>query len=299
MDIVDAHHHLWDLDPDEPGIAYGWLRDVGAMRPFGDPAPIQRSYLVDELLAECGLARIAGSVHIQCDGQLPDPVHETRWLQSVADRAGVPNAIVGLADLSRSGVEDTLHAHAAHPAFRGIRQIVAYLPDRPDISFQTQDLLRNPVWRDQFALLEAFDLSFDLQLYPEQMGAAAEFLARNPRIPVVIDHAGSPHDQSPEGLRAWREGLALLAELPQVGIKLSGFGMYDRRWSAATVAPVYEAIMELFGPNRAMFGSNYPVDKLMAEYDYILGQMLTLAAGLSEPDRAELFSGTARRFYRF
>lgn len=300
IEIIDAHHHLWDLDPDGSGIPYGWQRDVGAMRPFGDPAPIQRSYLIDELKGESKIARITGSVHVQCDSALENPVEETRWLQSVAMRSGgMPNAIVGLVDLSRSGAQDTLFAHTKYKNFRGVRQIVAQLDNRPDLSFRDDHLLRNAMWRDQFGLLEEYDLSFDLQLYPEQMADAAELLAQHTRIPVVIDHAGSPYDQSPEGLRAWRRGLELLASLPHVFIKISGFGMYDAQWSAESIEPIYGSIMEMFGPQRAMFGSNFPVDKLMTEYDYILTEVLKLAAGHSAADKAALFGGTARDFYRF
>lgn len=298
-EIIDAHHHLWNLDSDNPGIGYGWQRDIGVHRPFGDPTPIQRDYLVDELQSESALTRIVGSVHIQCDSQLAEPVQETRWLQTTAIRSGMPNAIIGLVDLSRDGAQDILYAHTRYANFRGIRQIVGQLDDRPDITFRTDHLLRNPLWRDQFGLLEEFDLSFDLHLYPEQMGEAADLLDKYSRIPVVIDHAGSPYDQSPEGLRVWAEGLKRLADLPHTCIKISGFGMYDADWNAASIQPIYDTIMELFGPERSMFGSNYPVDKLMAKYDFILTQIVELTADLSESDKAAIFGGTARSFYRF
>ncbi len=297
-EIVDSHHHLWNLDPVDPGIGYRWLRAKGVKRPFGDPAPIQRDYLIDELLAEPTRAKIVGSVHIQCEGQLDLPVDETRWLQSVADRVGMPNAIIGLVDLSKPGAEAVLAGHAQFANFRGIRQIIARLDDRPDLAFAPEHFLRNPLWREQFALLEKFGLSFDLQFYPEQMAETAEFLGKHPNIPVVIDHAGSPYDQTAEGLQRWKQGLATLAALPQVCIKLSGFGMYDANWTAESTRPIYEAIIELFGPKRSMFGSNYPVDKLMATYDAILGHLFALTDDLGVSDRNAIFADTARRFYR-
>lgn len=298
LEIVDSHHHLWNLDPVDPGIGYKWLRAKGIRRPFGDPAPIQRDYLIDELLAEPTSARIVGSVHIQCEGQLEQPVDETRWLQSVADGAGMPNAIIGLVDLSKDGAEDVLASHAQFANFRGIRQIIGRLNDRPNLSFAPEHFLRNPLWREQFALLEKFGMSFDLQLYPDQMVETAGFLADHPNIPVVIDHAGSPYDQSVEGLRTWREGLAALAALPQICMKLSGFGMYDANWTADSIRPIYETIIELFGSNRSMFGSNYPVDKLMTPYDSILGHLFVLTENLSVSDREAIFANSARRFYR-
>lgn len=298
LEIIDSHHHLWNLDPVDPGIGYKWLRAKGIRRPFGDPAPIQRDYLIDELIAEPSTAKIVGSVHIQCEGQLDQPVDETRWLQSVADKSRMPNAIIGLVDLSKSGAERLLTDHTQYANFRGIRQIIARLDDRPDISFAPEHFLRNPVWCEQFALLEQFGMSFDLQLYPDQMAETAEFLAKYPGIPVVIDHAGSPYDQSLQGLGRWKKGLTTLAALPQVHMKLSGFGMYDTDWTAASARPIYDAIMELFGPQRTMFGSNYPVDKLMATYDDIVGHIVTLTSDLSGADRQAIFANTARQFYR-
>lgn len=298
MRIVDAHHHLWNLDPVDPGIGYKWLRQTGVMRPFGDPAPIQRDYLIAELKAETTRAELIGSVHIQCDGTLETPEEETRWLQSVADKEGMPNALIALVDFSKPNAEQVLTAHRKHANFRGVRQIIARLEGRPDLSFVPTDLLQNDLWRQQFPLLADFDASFDLQLYPEQMAEAAAFLADHPSIPVVVDHLGSPHDQSVEGLAKWETALSHLAALPHVCIKLSGMGMYDRNWSAASVKPLYETMMDLFGPSRIMFGSNYPVDKLFATYDDVLDQVSLLTADLSEPEKAAIFEGTARKFYR-
>jgi len=267
MRLIDAHHHLWIPERREPDIGYGWLRDIGAMKPFGDPTPIQRDYEWPEYAAESGEHELVGSVFVQTDNALPDPVAETRWVQSVFEATGLPHAIVALADLAAPNLDEMLRRHAASPLLRGVRQILSRLDDEPSLSFASRHLIRDPAWREGFAQLAVQDLSFDLQCYPEQVDEVVALLQRHPGIPVIIDHAGSPRDRSPAGVVRWQQALARLAELPHVAVKLSGFGMFDRHWSADSVAPMVVHLLEHFGEQRLLFGSNFPVDRLMASFD--------------------------------
>ena len=298
MQPIDAHHHLWIPERTEPDLGYGWLRDVGAPKPFGDPTPIQRDYEWAEFAAESDVHRLAGSVHVQADGSV-DPAAETAWVQSVFDATGLVHAIVGLADLASDTLGGTLDAHARHAAFRGVRQILSRLDDDPGRSFAPRHFLRDGAWRDGYASLGARGLSFDLQLYPEQMAEAAEFLSDHPDVPVIVDHAGSPHDASPAGRALWRDGTARLAALGEhVSIKLSGFGMFDAGWTADSVRPPVHHLLERFGPERTMWGSNFPVDSLMASYDHGIETVLACLDGLDGAGRDAVMGGTARRVYR-
>ena len=299
MKVLDAHHHLWDPVSNGSGIGYAWLRDIGAPKPFGDPTPIQRDYLPGEYLSESAHA-IVGSVHVQADGALPDPVRETAWLDRIADERGAPpgflGAIVGFVDLAAPDAARTMERHrAASPRLRGVRQIIARTEGLPAISFAPRELLDDSAWREGYGLLAGHGLAFDLQLHPAQMARAAEFVADHPGVPVVIDHAGSPHDRSERGLARWREGMARLAEIPHASAKISGLGMFDAGWTAGSMAPVIDGILELFGPERTMWGSNFPVDKLFGPFDRALD---AVAARVPEGDRDAVFRGTAARFYR-
>ena len=217
----------------------------------------------------------------------------------MARTAGHPLAIVGFADLTAESAEDVIERHrAASRSFRGVRQILSRLEDRPEISFAGLDYLKHKGWRKRFALLAEHDLSFDLQCYPEQMSEAAAFLADHPDIPVIIDHAGSPWDQSEDGLKRWRDGLTALADLPQASIKLCGFGMFDRHWNAQSIRSLFEIIERLFGYQRMQFASNFPVDKLMRSYGDLLADMDALTANADESERHAFFAGNARRIYR-
>ena len=295
MRIFDAHHHLWDPVSNASGIDYSWLRDIGAPKPFGDPTPIQRDYLAPEFKTE-STHDLIGSVHVQCDGGLPDPVKETVWLDAVAAGHNVPSAIVAFVDLSREDAPAEMARHrAASARLRGVRHIIARTEGRPDISFAPREFLDDPVWRGNYAALAEHGLSFDLQLHPAQMARAAELAAEQPDVPVIIDHAGSPHDRSPEGLHAWREGMARLAALPHIDCKISGLGMFEREWTADTMAPVIDGVLELFGPERTMWGSNFPVDKLFGTYTRVIEEV---AARVPKAAQEKVFGGTATRAYR-
>lgn len=296
MKIIDAHHHLWAPQTPSLDIGYGWLKDIGAMKPFGDPTAIQRDYLLDEYLGESGARTLSGSVHVQADPKLPDPVAETAFIQKLSHDSGHPIMIVGFADLASDTFADQIKRHLAFPNLRGIRQIISHLPDRPELSFAATQLLENPTWRANYATLADNALRFDLQLYPEQMAQAAEIVADHPGIPVVVDHLGSPYDSSQEGRRRWRDGMRALAAVPHVSVKLSGYAMFFGADLEGVAQQVTVDILEMFGPDRVMFASNFPVDKLHLTYAQVLDHVIA-AAG---PDAAsKVMYHNAFRFYGF
>lgn len=299
QNIIDAHHHLWLPESDPAQVGYVWLKKIGAMKPFGDPTPIQRDYSVDEFKAESKQYQLIGSVHVQADGAIPDPVRESEWLEMVAEQCGLPTAHVGFLDLSADTAQAQLERYVKLPRFRGIRQILSKLDARPEISFAGKHYVRDPQWRAQFGLLAEHQLRFDLQLYPEQMAEVAAFLADYPTVTVIIDHAGSPYDQSAKGLQQWQAGLSELAALPQCSIKLSGFGMFDKHWSSDRIQPLFEAMLDLFGAERLLFGSNFPVDKLMCSYDQVVSNLITCTeqAGLNQKQIDTIFVDNAKRIY--
>ncbi len=295
LDIVDAHHHLWNLDK----IHYPWLMARGVPRFFGDPTPIQHNYRASDFLDDIGDLPVTRSVHIQVGADLADTVAETRWLQSEADSAphGIPNAIVAFCDLAAKDADATLDAHAESRNLRGVRQIVGRSPDE-DAKSGTDALLNNSIWIENLARLPSRQLSFDLQLIPVQLPAVSKVLAKIPDLRVALCHCGSPHDQSEAGLAFWRKELARLAELPNVYCKLSGFGMFEHNWDAERVRTTVLSAIEIFGVDRCMFGSNFPVEKLYVSYNTLYSSYLDIAAEFSESEQQNLLADTARRFYR-
>ena len=291
---VDAHHHLWDLEAND----YPWLRPPFGWRTYGDYSAMCRSYLVDDYLADCRGHNVVKSVHVQANWNADDPVGETRWVQSVADAHGFPHAIVAHANLAAADVAAVLQAHLESPNVRGIRHILGHTDD-PDLARTDRpDHLGDPAWERGFALLGELGLSFDLQVYPAQMKAAAAIAARHPGVVVVVCHTGFPWDRTPAGIAAWREGMAALAALGQCHAKLSGPGMVMIDWTPESFAPFIHETIELFGPSRCMFASNVPPDALHKTYDEIYAGFYAWAARYSQSECRAMFHDTAARVYR-
>lgn len=291
--IVDAHHHLWDLSV----CRYPWLEEKGVVRFFGDPEPIRKNYLVDDLRSDAGDYELAASVHIQVGVAEEYVLRETEWLQQTADRDGLPSAIVAFCDLASDDVDDHLEQHCRNSRVRGVRQIVGRSAEE-DRKTGSDALLENPAWRDGLVALRDRGLSFDLQLIPPQMQRAADVLADVPGLRVALCHCGSPWDQSADGLKRWRAGLEALAGNPDVYCKISGLAMFDHNWTAGRVRPIIETCLEVFGTDRAMFGSNFPVDKLHKSYSEICRTLEDITGDMAAGDCERLFAGTAESFYR-
>ena len=297
MQIVDAHHHLWDLDK----LHYPWLVEP-IDHPVGDYAAIRRSYRIADLLDDAANQPLIKSVHLQAEVDHGDPVAETAWLQSVADdpaSRGLPNGIVAYADLAAADADEVLARHCAHANMRGIRYMLNYDAHAPRFCFAPRgDLMEDAAWRAGYARLRAHDLTFDMQLWWPQMIDAARLAADFSDIQVILNHTGMPRRRDSEYVAGWRHGMHQLAAQPNVAVKISGLGMFDRDWTTDTIRLFVEDTIELFGVERCMFASNFPVDKLMSDYNKIWNAFDAITASYSEAERAKLFHDNAVGFYR-
>ena len=286
--MIDAHHHLWDLS----AVNYPWLMARGVERFFGDPTPIQRDYLINEFRKEATAEGFGASVHIQVGAE--NSMDEARWVQSVADtNPDWPLKQVVFVDLTAPNLDAQLDAFQTLPSVVGVRQIVGRAPGEDAVT-GTNTLLDNPDFVTGLQNAGRRGLSFDLQLIPELMGKTADFLARAPDTAVALCHAGSPHDRSNDGLARWADELRALSDLPQVSCKLSGLGMFDHDWQPEDFRAIVETCLDQFGPNRVMFGSNFPVDKLYSDYATLAKTYRDLVP--REMHQA-VFNDTAANFY--
>ncbi len=291
--IIDAHHHLWDLD----ACHYPWLMEKDVVRFFGDPAPIQKNYLVADLLQDAANFELVASVHVQVGVADGEELRETEWLEVTASEQGRPSAIVAYCDLAAEDAQPVLERHARASRLRGIRQIVGR-SEEEDAVTGSGALLDDPLWRENLASLEQRGLSFDLQLIPPQLPKAAEVLEDLPDLRVALCHCGSPWDQSAEGLRQWRQGLKRLARLPNVCCKISGLSMFNHDWTVDGLRPIIESCVDIFSPARCMFGSNFPVDKLHKSWNDVWYAYEAIAEQYSAEEQGHLFRATAAGFYR-
>lgn len=285
---VDAHHHLWDLE----AVHYPWLMEHGKPRFFGNPAPIQRNYLLPEFRQSAEAHGFEASIHIQVGAH--DAWEEAKWVQRVADAApDWPLAQVVFCDLTSEDLEAQLKRFSTLPTVRGVRQIIGRAPGE-DASTGSNTLLRDPRFVDGLKQLPENNFSFDLQLLPELMADTAAVLRQAPDTKIALCHAGSPYQRDPRGLQNWQEALKTLSSLPQVYCKLSGLGMFDPDWNAASVAPIFETCITQFGADRVMFGSNFPVCSLTSDYATLVKNHRTC---VPEEIEAKVFGSTAQHFY--
>jgi len=285
LPFVDAHHHLWDLGHHR----YEWLLEPGTpdfTDWFGDYAAIRRSYSVDDFLADAEGSSLLKSVHVEAGWSGPDPVGETRWVQSVADGAGIPNAIVAYADLRQQDVEAELDRHCEQSAMRGVRMA------------QMEGLLADARFHRGLAALERRGLSYDLNLRWPSMEAALDLASALPDLQIIVGNTANPRSLSDEEFGPWRRGMQLLAQAPNVAVKISGLGMADHDWTVERIRPWILATIEAFGPERCMFGTNWPVDRLYSGYRALVQAYETTVAGFTHDEQEGLFSRNAERFYR-
>jgi predicted TIM-barrel fold metal-dependent hydrolase len=297
LEMVDAHMHLWDLSR----IRYPWLTPPLPVGITGDVGPIARDYLLDDYLRDAAppgsAVRVTKIVHVEAGAHPADSLAETRWLQGIADARGFPQAIVAHAELDRPDAAALLAQHAAQRNVRGIRQILNWHRDCAK-TYTPRDLLAEQSWQRGFALLARHGFSFDLQIYPGQMPAAARLAARHPDIPLILNHTGMPCDKDPAGIEAWRAGLRALAAQAHVAVKISGLAMLDWRWSRASLEPFVRETIDTFGAERVMLASNFPVDRLFGTFAGFTDAYLSILAGASEAERAQLFARNAERIYK-
>ena len=294
--IVDPHHHLWDHGRN----LYPWLRGEMHDRGWGDLRPLQENYLVADLLADAARQGLEKSVHVQANFNPADPVGETAWLEEIAAEPasrGFPHGIVAFADFSSPEVDSVLEGHARFARMRGIRQVLNRHAD-PKLNRAPKDYLADETWQANLGKLRRYGWSFDVQVYWQQMGSVVGLAQRYADVQFVLDHAGMPAERDVQGLEGWRRGMRQLAACPNVAVKLCGYGMIDIRWTTESIRPFVLQPIEWFGPQRCMFASNFPVERLMASYDRLWNAYREITSDFSEDERQQLFRSTAEKIYR-
>ena len=282
--FVDSHHHLWDMSKGH----YHWLEqeDPAETEIVGDYSSIRRSYLIEDLLADFEGSNVVKSVHIQAEYGGDDQVWETAWLQSVADEHGYPHAIVAKTDLASPDARAELERHAEHANMRGVRNFV-----------QGNDLL-DPYFSRGLSTLSYLGMVYDLNSTWEGLEGARRAAEQFSDLQFILGHCAVPMERTPEYFEAWRAAMVTLAGAPNVACKISGLGMTDHAWTVESIRPWVLACIEVFGVERCMFGSNWPVDSLYSSYRTVVEAYLEITADFSDDERDALFRRNAERYYR-
>jgi predicted TIM-barrel fold metal-dependent hydrolase len=291
--VVDAHHHLWDFS----AVRYPWLQ--GPKEDPTDPQGVgmlQRDYTVPDLLSDARGVPLVASVHVEAAADRADALRETAWLQSVADRHGFPHAIVPSVVLEADDVADVLAGHLQQPNVRGVRQMLDRDPATGAPAETT--LMQNPAWLRGLARLAPLQLSFDLQVLPSQLPVAARVAADHGELTFVLNHGGYHVPASPEARAHWRAGVRLLGELPNVVVKASGYDTVDPNWPQDGVDDFLAVLLDAFGVDRVLFGSNFPVDGRTIAYPRLVETTARALHALDDDERDRVFCSNAIRTYR-
>ncbi len=270
---IDAHQHFWQIARGD----YGWLTPA--------LGPIHRDFDPDDLAPLLVRLAIEHTILVQA---APTEV-ETRFLLGLAAATPFVAGVVGWTDFEAADVGERITSLAADPLLVGLRPMVQ---DIADVAW-----LARPSLAPAFAAMVAQDLVFDALVMTPHIPATLSVLERHPDLAVVIDHAAKP-DLVAGDLAAWRAGIAALAAHPQAHCKLSGLVTEAAvGWTIDTLRPVVDHLLASFGPERLIFGSDWPVVTLRADYDRWFATAQALLAGCTEAQRAAVFGGNAQRVY--
>ena len=289
--IVDAHQHFWD-----PVANYHpWLRDEPPI-PFryGDYRAIRRRYLPPDYLADAAPIRVDKTVYVETEWDPQDPIGETRYVEQMRRDYGLPTVVVAQAWLDAPDAANVLAQQASFAFVRSVRH-------KPRANRSPSDAApggtTDAQWRKGYAELGRNRLRFDLQTPWWHLGEAARLAADYPDTTIILNHTGLPADRSAEGIAGWKAAMRAFAACPNVAVKISGLGQPDRPWSAEANRDVVLTTIDLFGPERCMFASNFPVDSLCATFHAIFGGFREIVRGFSPGEQRGLFHDNAIRIY--
>jgi predicted TIM-barrel fold metal-dependent hydrolase len=289
--IIDAHHHLWQLCR----FPYEWLSPDSPPRPFGDHTALKRDYLLSDYLRDIAGTGIVGSVFVEANAGAP--AGEIEWVDDVAGESGLPTVSIGRADLRDPGIDQLLLRLKRSPRMRGVRMSVCW-GARPQWQFiDGPGAMLTDEFRSGLATLTRHELLLELLLVPQQLAELVEVARDNPGQTIVIDHLGTPAFESPDDLAAWTDGMRRCARYKNVYVKISGLWPLDRGWRPDAIEHAVRMVVDLFGPDRCLWASNFPVEKLMCPLKDQLRNLEAVLHDLSETDKTKVFAATANRLY--
>lgn len=280
--IIDAHQHFWD-----PRLKrHPWLCDQPPI-PFryGDYAALRRPYLPADYFADAAAHAVVKTVYIETEWDPRDPAGEMAWVDQLRRDSGFPSVAIAQAWLDHDDAGQVLEQQAAYPFVRGVRH-------KPPAG-----AMRDARWRAGYAQLARLGLRFELQTAWTELDDAAALCSAYPDTRLILNHTGLPADRSPEGIAGWKRGLRLLADCPNAAIKISGLGEPGVRWSAVRNRAIVLDAIEIFGTQRAMFASNFPVDGLCGSLVEIFSGFRAITRDFSNPEQRALFHDNAERIY--
>lgn len=270
---IDAHQHFWKYDKEK----HAWIEDSMSV--------LQQDFMPPDLKTHLDEQKIEGSVAVQAD----QSERETDFLLSLADQYSYIAGVVGWLDIRSSGIGKALEKYTSYEKLKGLRHIVQ---DEPD------DFLLQSNFCRGISLLKEHNLTYDILIYEHQLPAAVQFVEKFPDQPFVLDHMAKPRIKEGE-IENWKQGIKELAQHPKVYCKLSGMVTEAdwNGWQKKDFKPYLDVIFETFGADRLMFGSDWPVCTLAADYSEVYSIIHEYISSYSAEKQEMILGGTAQQFY--
>lgn len=272
---IDAHQHFWKFDP----VRDSWIND-GMLA-------IRKDFLPGDLLPILQETGIDGCVCVQVD----QSEEENEFMLDLAARHDFIKGVVGWVDLQHSDVEDRLARYRSFPEMKGFRHILQGEKDRA--------LMLKPAFKRGIGLLRKFGYTYDILIYPDQLGYASEFIAAFPDQPFIIDHIAKPHIKDRYITEEWKDAIRAVAAHGNAYCKISGMVTEAdwKHWKPEHLKPYIDTVVEAFGTQRVLYGSDWPVCLVAASYEQVLGLVEDYFSSFSEDEQAAFFGGNAINFY--
>lgn len=270
---IDAHQHFWRYTTEE----FGWLED--------NLSPLRRDFLSQDLNPILEAQNFRGCIAVQARQTL----EENDFLLGIANE---PNSkvlgVVGWLNLTEPNLEESLEHYRSHPKFVGVREILQGAP--------AGTLLQEPLHKG-IQKVAAQGLTYDLLIYSDQLPEAIEFVKSLPEVKIVLDHCAKPKIHQNEW-EPWSTHIKTLSQFPNLWVKLSGLPFEaGPNWSIEKVKPYYEQVLECFGPNRCMFGSDWPVSTAAGSFETMVQAVEAATESLTTAEKQAIFETNAENFY--
>lgn len=287
--VVDAHFHLWDRSANP----YPWLAEDSARPALGDHRPLMRSFGLSDHRREIGrFLDVVGGVHVEAG--CADPTAEARWIADVASSAGMPLVHVARVDLTQPQAQTDLAVLKREPIVRGVRM---RLNADPRIAGRA-GIADEPLFRRNFQAVADSGLVFELSIFPSQREEGGRLAADFPQTRFVLNHLGWPRiAEGWDDFDSWRLAMGHLAHHANITVKLSMLWPIDRGWRRDLVEPFIAETIDLFGTDRVLFGSNYPIEAAIGDTEHQLTTLVDCLAQFTNPEREAIFRLNAARVF--
>lgn len=294
IEIIDAHHHFWDLNKNY----YPFLRDKIDPNFFlGNYETIRENYLPIDYINDSRNHNVVGTIHCEAEWDRNDQVGETRWLKYLSLNNKFPNAIVAHAWFHKKDSEEIIAEQASFDMVKGIRSKPITKFSQNSQEYLYEGSMQDINWRNGLKLLEKYNLNYDLRIPNWHLEEAVEIVRFIPNTKVIINHAGFPWNRTDEGMDYWRKGIKLMSLEPNTFIKLSEFGVKGEDWNYYQNKKIIHELIDLFGPQRCMFASNFPVSKIKISFDDLYKNYKKIVKDFSDDEKKWLFAKTASEVY--